>query len=105
MTDGVGTTGDSAITLSTHTVDSMSMEMALMPIDSSTSFAKSKDDFVMGVTFSLRVVVMVHTFCLSFVPSILTSHTPLLAVRFATWSSNDTMVGLGDVGHWRMVGE
>ena len=103
-TDGVGTTGDSAIALSTHTVDSMSMETALMLMDSSTSFAQSKDNFIVGITFLLGVVVMVHTFSLSSVPLFLISHTPSLAVEFAPQSSNDTVVGLGGVGRWLMVG-
>ena len=100
VTDEVGTTRDLAVTLLTHMVDSVSMEMTLMPMDSSTSFAQSKDDFVVGITFSLGAVVMVYTFCLSSIPSILTSHTPSLVVGFATRSSNNTMVGLGDVGRW-----
>ena len=70
----------------------------------SMSLAQLNNDFVMGVVFSLGSLATVCIFSLSFVPLSLTSSIPLLAVRFTLWSYNNTMVGLGDVGQWQMVG-
>ena len=91
-TDEVGSARDSAVALSTRTVDSVSVETGLRPTDSSTSFAQSSG---VGVAFSLSFLVMVRTFSLFSVSSFLTFPIPSLAVGFTPRSSNDTTVGLG----------
>ena len=75
-TDEVGTTRDSAVALSTRTVDSMSMETGLSPTASSTSLAQSSDDFGLSLA-ELFGAVRTSFVTLSLVP--LTSLTPFLA--------------------------
>ena len=78
--------------------------MVVGTMAASMSSTQSNDDFIMGIALSLGVVVMVHTFSLSFVPLFLISCMPLLVVKFTPQSSNNTVVGLGDVGWQLMVG-
>ena len=81
---GPNVAGSGIIILSTCLVGLVSMETTgLTPVDLSTSLAQLNDNF-----------------SLSLVSSFLTSPLPSLVVRFAPWSSNNPMVGLGDVG-WR----
>ena len=60
-----------------------------------------------GVNIMLSLGVSI-TVSVSFVPfslAFLTSCMPLLPIRFTQQPSNDTVVGLGGVGQWSMVGK